>query len=57
MDFGINLNEWAKLSKEEKNNKLFLNQKSTLDKFLARGAITKEQYDISYGDLVKKMKH
>ena len=56
MDFGINFDEWQKLSREEKNNQLFLNQKATLDKFLARGAITKEQYDVSYGDLVKKMK-
>ena len=40
---------------DEKKKELFLNQKDTLDKFLERGAITKAQYDKSYGDLVKKM--
>ncbi|MCR5322504.1 MAG: hypothetical protein K6E85_04470 [Lachnospiraceae bacterium] len=40
---------------DEKRKELFLNQKDTLDKFLERGAITKAQYDKSYGDLVKKM--
>ena len=40
---------------DEKKRELFLNQKDTLDKFLERGAITKAQYDKSYGDLVKKM--
>lgn len=39
----------------KKKRELFLNQKDTLDKFLERGAITKAQYDKSYGDLVKKM--
>ena len=40
---------------DEKTREMFLNQKDTLDKFLERGAITKTQYDKSYGDLVKKM--
>ena len=40
---------------DDKKKELFLNQKDTLDKFLERGAITKAQYDKSYGDLVKKM--
>ena len=40
---------------DEKKKELFLNQKDTLDKFLERGAITKAQYDKSYGDLAKKM--
>ena len=40
---------------DKKKRELFLNQKDTLDKFLERGAITKAQYDKSYGDLVKKM--
>ena len=40
---------------DEKKRELFLSQKDTLDKFLERGAITKAQYDKSYGDLVKKM--
>ena len=39
----------------DKNLELFLQQKDTLDKFLARGAISQSQYDKSYGDLVMKM--
>lgn len=34
---------------------LFLRQKETLDTFLRTGAISKAQYDKSYGDLVIKM--
>lgn len=37
------------------NVSLFLEQKKTLDIFLANGAITKAQYDKSYGDLVRLM--
>ena len=42
---------------EGNNNKesLFLEQKNTLDIFLTNGAITKAQYDKSYGDLVRLM--
>ena len=47
--------EWEALSPEEKKYQLFLNQKATLDSFLARGAITKAQYDKSFGDLKAKM--
>ena len=39
----------------EKKKQLFLLQKGTLDTFLANGAITKAQYDKSYGDLVRLM--
>ena len=39
----------------EKKKKLFLDQKKTLDLFLKTGAISRMQYDKSYGDLVKKM--
>ena len=39
----------------EKLRKLYLDQKHTLDVFLANGAITKEQYDKSLGDLTRKM--
>lgn len=46
---------WQELSPEEKKKQLFLNQKATLDSFLERGAITKAQYDKSYGDLKLKM--
>ena len=47
--------QWQNLSDEEKKRQLFLNQKETLDLFLARGAITQAQYDKSYGDLKIKM--
>ena len=40
---------------EAKKVSLFLEQKKTLDIFLSKGAITKAQYDKSYGDLVKLM--
>lgn len=43
------------LSPEEKKKDLFLRQKKTLDTFLERKAITKAQYDKSFGDLVEKM--
>ncbi len=42
-------------SMDKKNVALFLEQKKTLDIFLANGAITKAQYNKSYGDLVKLM--
>ncbi len=42
-------------SKDEKKIALFLEQKRTLDIFLANGAITEAQYNKSYGDLVKLM--
>lgn len=40
---------------DEKKIKLFLEQKKTLDIFLAKGAITEAQYNKSYGDLVVLM--
>lgn len=46
---------WSALSYEEKNNQLFLSQKKTLDMFLERGAISKEQHDKSLHDLIEKM--
>ena len=39
----------------EKKIKLFLEQKKTLDIFLSKGAISKAQYNKSYGDLVVLM--
>ena len=39
----------------EKKKALFTEQKKTLDTFLANGAITRAQYDKSYGDLVRLM--
>lgn len=38
-----------------KKRQLFLSQKELLDTFLMKGAISKAQYDKSYGDLVVKM--
>lgn len=46
--------EWASLTYSEKNNLLFHRQKKTLDMFLERGAISKEQYDKSLHDLIEK---
>lgn len=46
---------WQALSQKEKKLQLFLSQKATLDSFLLRGAISKAQYDKSYGDLKAKM--
>ena len=43
------------MSQDEKKRELFLTQKATLDTFLERGAITKAQYDKSFGDLKLKM--
>lgn len=40
---------------DEKKKSLFIEQKRTLDTFLERGAISKAQYDKSYGDLVRLM--
>lgn len=43
------------LTAEQKKKQLFLNQKQLLDTFLSHGAITKAQYDKSFGDLKEKM--
>ena len=42
-------------SYQEKNRRLYFEQKKTLDLFLERGAISKAQYDKSLGDLTRKM--
>ena len=47
--------EWEQLSPADKKKQLYLNQKQTLDAFLARGAISRAQYDKSLGDLTEKM--
>ena len=47
--------EQPALTPEEKKRNLFLEQKKTLELFLEKGAISKAQYDKSYGDLKKKM--
>lgn len=46
---------FGKANHRDQLRKLFLDQKRTLDTFLANGAITKAQYDKSLGDLEKKM--
>ena len=43
------------MTEREKKEKLFLEQKRTLDIFLSNGAITRAQYKKSYGDLVVLM--
>ena len=45
---------WSDLSYEEKNKLLFIRQKNTLDMFLERNAISKEQHDKSLHDLIVK---
>ena len=48
-------NEWAALTPEEKKRKLYEKQKALLDTFLEHGAISRQQYDKSLGDLTRKM--
>ncbi len=43
------------MSDWDKKRELYLRQKQLLDTFLARGAISKPQYDKSFGDLTEKM--
>ena len=51
----VNDAEWSQLSPEEKRMQLYLRQVKTLNDFLERGAISKEQYEKSFGDLTEKM--
>ena len=51
----MNQQEWEKLTPVEKKMQLFLEQKKILDLFLERNAISKAQYDKSFGDLITKM--
>lgn len=46
---------WAGMTREEKTHELFSEQKQTLDLFLERGAISREQYEKSLHDLTEKM--
>lgn len=55
MQFELENNELSGLSEDEKKRYLFKKQKQTLDDFLARNAISKQQYDKSLGDLKVKM--
>lgn len=47
--------DWPTLSHEEKNRQLFFRQKTMLDMFLERGAISQAQHDKSLHDLIEKM--
>ena len=47
--------DWEMLSPEEKKIQLYLKQKKLLDDFLERGAISRAQYEKSFGDLTEKM--
>ena len=47
---------WDSLSYAEKNRVLYERQKETLDPFLERGAISKQQYEKSLHNLTEKMK-
>ena len=55
LQINIDSPEWQALSHEEKNRILFEHQKKTLDLFLERGAISREQYNKSLRDLTEKM--
>lgn len=54
MDFNRE-NNWDGLSYEEKNHRLFLQQKKMLDTMLEHGAISRAQHDKSLRDLAGKM--
>ena len=47
--------EWEQLSPEQKKIQLYLEQKKTLETFLAHGAISRAQFDKSLGDLTVQM--
>lgn len=55
MEFEIKDDKISELNKEEKKKYLFRKQKQTLDSFLERNAISKQQYDKSLWDLKEKM--
>ena len=51
----MELEEWDKLSPEEKRVQLYLKQKKMLEDFLEHGAISQAQFDKSFGDPTEKM--
>ena len=55
MDFTHHDNTWDGLTLEEKNHKLFLQQRKMLDTIWEHGAITKEQHDKGLHNLAEKM--
>jgi len=50
-----NIEDWDSLSYEEKNRRLYLQQKELLATLLEHKAISKEQYKKSLHDLSEKM--
>ena len=48
------IKHWEELTLEEKNHRLYLEQKELLDTFLQHGAITKAEHDWSLHDLREK---
>ena len=46
---------YSEMTPEEKKIDLYLRQKKTLEDFLERNAISKEQFEKSLGDLTEKM--
>ena len=46
--------DWDQLSPEKRKKHLYLKQVKTLNDFLERGAISKEQYEKSFGELTEK---
>ncbi len=46
---------WEEMTHEEKNRELFFRQKRILDQFMEHGAISREQYEKSLGDLTEKI--
>ena len=46
---------WEEMTHDEKNRELFFRQKRILDQFMEHGAISREQYEKSLGDLTEKM--
>lgn len=54
MDFKVDHSDWERLSRPEKNHRLYLRQKSMLDTLLEHGAITRDQHDRSLQDLAER---
>ena len=55
MDYSKENQNWDSLSYVEKNHQLYLKQKTLLDQFLEKGAISQAQHDKSLHDLIEKM--
>ncbi len=51
----IESDSWAELNPAEQKRKLFLKQKAMLEQFLEKGAISRAQFEKSFGDLKQKM--